>query len=237
MDDFFLRAVRLARRDAHPSAPAGQTPPHADGFSFEGRRGKERRAALLRSAPDEVPPMRQHVADPRERAKQTRAEDRERLLSLVDHAAHKGNAWPQVAVDVLSWFFQGVVEDLIAGRCVVLPGIGAFCPRPSRPHGRRRQRLYVAFAAARNLSVAIAEHARFDPREYQRWETYRHNHRPSARGRRAIAQDPRMRVRRAWAKFGPSLARRRRQGSIGPLHVQRHDPRARESGRTAGDDA
>lgn len=227
MDDdgveLLARAIRRARMES-PLRPEGG----GRGFACEGRRGREHRAARLRLNPGEVLPLRPRVADQREQARRTRAEAKEQLLGLIDRASHRAGVFPQPATDVLAFFFQDMVEELQAGRCVVLPGIGAFCPRPSRPNGKRKQRLYVAFSAARNLAVTIAEHARYDPGEHQRWEAFRKNHRPSGRGWRAIALAPEQRVQRAWARIGPSLVHQRRENGGGPRYVRRHDLSARE---------
>lgn len=193
-----LVALRAKReREEQQRAMAAAAPMHA-----EGRRGRQRRELLAVAAPDELPTPRTPATTTSEQIKLTNRENREQIEKLVHVAAHAADVYPDAAGRVLGCFFEAMAVELVAGRCVPIPGVGAFCARPSRPHPRRKQRCYLAFTAARNLGVRICEWAVHDPVEYRRWENFRINHRPSGRCWRAIAESPEDRVRKAWRLIG-----------------------------------
>lgn len=180
--------------------------------SAEGRRGRERRELLAIVAPDELPSREPRAIGSRERAAQTRRESREALETLIDKTARRCAVSPTDVGAIVGSFLELVVGDLTNGACVVLPGFGALCPRPSQERPGRRQRLYVAWAAARNVAVTICEHAAFDPESYRRWSEFRKNSRPSGRSWRRIALTPMQRVRGAWRNVGRTAARQRKAG-------------------------
>lgn len=175
----------------------------------EGRRGRSRRDFLERYAPDELPTPRQPATDPREQARQTRLHDRDQIERLVLTAARKAGVYPSNAAQVLGAYFEAVATELVSGNAVIIPGFAALVARPTRPHPTRRQRIYVSFAAHRNLSIRVCEWAQQDDASIRRWESYRHDARPSGRSRRAVAEAPEQRIRRAWQRLGSPAAARR----------------------------
>lgn len=162
-------------------------------------------------APEELPQPRPSAANMRDQTRLSNAANREQVERLVGIAARKADLDTADVGRALGAYFEAVAAELVTGRYVVIPGIGAFCARPSQPHPRRRQRCYIAFTAARNLGVRVCEWAAYNPQEYRRWENFRKNHRPSGRSWRAIAQSPELRVQRAWSRIG----RRRKPASTG----------------------
>lgn len=196
--------IRLQREREASSAPS---------TSCEGRRGRERRAVLARVAPHELPSRPPRPATATERTKHTRAINRAMTEKLVARAARDNRATPVQAAAILRDFFQGVARELQNGQCVVIPGFCALCPRPTQPKPGRRQRVYVAFSAARNLSVTISEWAKFDENAYEQWEQYRHNHRPSGRAWRRAASTPHAQIESQWKNIGRGpIARAMRPG-------------------------
>jgi hypothetical protein len=69
--------------------------------------------------------------------------------------------------------------------------------------------MYVSFAAHRNLSVRVCEWAQLDEAEVARFESYRHDARPSGRSRRAVAEHPEQRIRNAWRHVGCRASQQR----------------------------
>jgi nucleoid DNA-binding protein len=134
--------------------------------------------------------------------KRTRALTRSRLEEAVRIAAKENLMTPLQAAAVLSSFFEHFAYELCLGKCMIIPGIGAFCIRPTRPHPYRTGRLYVAYSAARSISVTAAEQSRFDEEAYHQFQTYRKNHRPSGRAHREIGRTPTGHVQRAWSQVG-----------------------------------
>jgi nucleoid DNA-binding protein len=164
---------------------------------------------LAEFAPEELTPDTVAEGTGKLREQQTRREQRELLDRLVDVAGRDGHLSPVMAAQVVAAFFHQMAAEVMQGRCVTIPGIGSFCARSTRPRGRAKARLYVAFTAARNLSVAVCEWGRFDPVHYVRWETYRRNHRPSGRSWRRIAMSPEANIRQAWSQVGRADRRHR----------------------------
>jgi nucleoid DNA-binding protein len=200
-----IRAKRAT--EERQRALAAAAPMHA-----EGRRGRQRRELLAVVAPDELPSREPRAVDSRERAAQTRRESREALEKLVDKTAIRCSVSPTTVGAIVGNFLELVVGDLTHGACVVLPGFGALCARPSQERPGRRQRVYLAWAAARNVAVTVCEHAAFDPEAYRRWSEYRKNSRPSGRSWRRIALSPTQRVRGAWRNVGRAAAKQRKAG-------------------------
>jgi len=201
-----LLKIVAARKDREAR---GRMQPHVGAHPVEGRRGRERRAVLEQYAPEDLPRSIPRGANSREQIRLSNAANREQVNRLVTAAATTADVYPDAEGRVLGAFFEAMAAELVTGRCVVIPGVGAFCARPSRPHPGRRQRCYLAFTAARNLGVRISEWAAFNANECRRWENFRINHRPAGRSWRAIALSPEMRVRRAWSRIGQHRVQRK----------------------------
>jgi nucleoid DNA-binding protein len=184
------------------------------GYRFEGRRGRRHREMLAKHAPEELPPDPVVVANRKERERATRRASRDLLERLVAQAGRHGHLSPAQSAQVLAAFFTDAAWALQQGRCVVIPGFGALVARPSQPRPGRRQRLYTAFSAARNLAVSMSEWGRFDEESYRQWSVFRKNHRPSGRRWREIARTPTGQITRAWAAVG-RVAKRRWTPSTG----------------------
>lgn len=186
----------------------------------EGRRGRQRREISPYIDPAlNPPPIRIPEETSKAREKATRAANRDLMRATIATVARKTYLDNLVVGDVLGHFMEEVGRHLLDGRCVVIPGLGAFCPRPSQPPkpgtgSKRKQRIYTAFAAWRNMAVLMAEHARFDQTAYEQWQNFRKNHRPSGRSWRRIAESPAVLTRQAWRNVvtGSRLKRRRLVG-------------------------
>jgi hypothetical protein len=184
----------------------------------EGRRGRQRRINLAHCDPElNPPPIRIPEETSKAREKATRAANRDLMRATIATVAKKTYLDNLVVGDVLGHFMEEVGKHLLDGRCVVIPGLGAFCPRPSQPAkdgSNRKQRIYTAFAAWRNMAVQMAEYARFDQTAYEQWQNFRKNHRPSGRSWRRIAESPAVLTRKAWRHVvtGSRLQRRRLVG-------------------------
>jgi hypothetical protein len=183
----------------------------------EGRPGRQRRINLAHCGPGENPPIRIPEETSKAREKATRAANRDLMRATIATVAKKTYLDNLIVGNVLGHFMEEVVRHLLDGRCVVIPGLGAFCPRPSQPPkegSKRRQRIYTAFAAWRHVAVLMAEHTRFDQTSYEQWQNFRKNHRPSGRSWRRIAESPAVRTRSAWRHVvtGTRLQRRRLVG-------------------------